>query len=980
MPSQFLSQTDRDRLAGYPKDIPKADIDAYFHLTDIDQKILRRLRSEVNRLGFALQLCSLRYLGFFPDVCSADEEIKFLISSQLDIAVELFNPYGSRANTVLEHQLVIMEILGYSRVTTKDIEYFKTWLGERALEHDDSKLLFEMACNYFKHEKIIRIGLTRIERLIGTAKQKAEEVTYQRLLPLLTIERCQTLDALLEVGESGKTQLFWLQQTPKSNKTSAIVLTLEKIAFLKTLDVHNWSLDAINPNRLKWLARQGSKVRAQDIRKRKTQSRYPILLTFLKERLYLFTDAVTEMFIERLWEIHKECKRSFEKDRLTATQSINESLKAFKSIGQVLLDNTIDDSTVRNIAFNRLSQEQLVTALERAEHLIRPEQDAYVDYFSKKHSSVQKFSKLLLEVLSFKSQTSEDKLLQGLNLIREIHKGNRRKLPAEAATSFLPNAWRTEVVTAEGLHWRNYEIASLWVLRERLRSGAIFVKHSQRFKELESYLIPQHDWLEQRHELESLTGTPLDATTRLEEKKTDLHRLCQQVESRLQGKDDFLREDDGKLILSPYAAEEASTETTWLQQEIRKRIMTRDITDVLIDVDNIVHYSDPLTHVTLGQAKDQNLLLHLYGCLLAQACNLGFARMAKSSDLNHQRMLWVNRWFIRNETLNAANERLVTYLQTLPYADIWGKGLLSSSDGQRFPAKGNIRKARAQPRYFGYGKGVTFYTWALDRFSQFDSKAIPSTMRDATYVLDGILDNLEDLNIQEHTTDTAGFTELIFALFDLLGLKFSPRLKDIKDQQLYRFKETDLDDLPKLRGQLSVMISEPQIKDQWDEMLRLILSLKKGYVSASLIVQKLQAYPRQHPLMKVLQEYGKLIKTIHILNWYDDLATRKRIGLQLNKGENLHYLRSELFYGKHGYLDSSEDEALDNIVSCLNLVSNIVIVWNTVQIGKVVDDLRVQGHTIKDEDLAHIWPTRFEHLNIIGRYHFDTNEMKKPLI
>jgi TnpA family transposase len=92
--------------------------------------------------------------------------------------------------------------------------------------------------------------------------------------------------------------------------------------------------------------------------------------------------------------------------------------------------------------------------------------------------------------------------------------------------------------------------------------------------------------------------------------------------------------------------------------------------------------------------------------------------------------------------------------------------------------------ATAIPRYFGYGRGLTFYTWTSDQFSQYGSKPIPSTVRDATYVLDGILDNETELPIAEHTSDTAGYTDLVFSLFDLLGLQFSPRLRDLGDQKL----------------------------------------------------------------------------------------------------------------------------------------------------------------------------------------------------
>ena len=99
-----------------------------------------------------------------------------------------------------------------------------------------------------------------------------------------------------------------------------------------------------------------------------------------------------------------------------------------------------------------------------------------------------------------------------------------------------------------------------------------------------------------------------------------------------------------------------------------------------------------------------------------------------------------------------------------------------SSDGQRFPVSDDTRRARANPRYFGYGKGVTNYSWTSDQLSQFGSRVIPSTLRDATYTLDEILDNETDLDIAEHTTDTAGYTELVFGLFGLLGPTFSTRI------------------------------------------------------------------------------------------------------------------------------------------------------------------------------------------------------------
>ena len=130
---------------------------------------------------------------------------------------------------------------------------------------------------------------------------------------------------------------------------------------------------------------------------------------------------------------------------------------------------------------------------------------------------------------------------------------------------------------------------------------------------------------------------------------------------------------------------------------------------------------------------------------------------------------------------------------------------------------------------------------------------IPATVRDATYVLDAILDNETELEILEHTTDTAGYTELVFALFDLLGMQFSPRIRDIGDQNIYRAEPNQR--YKHLEPLFAGMIREDKILPLWDDILRAVTSIKLGWVTASLFISKLQSYPRQNRLMKTLVRY-----------------------------------------------------------------------------------------------------------------------------
>ena len=978
MPVQFLSEAEHKFLNRFPSEVSSEDLNRFFLLSDKELSILKQLRAEHNRLGFALQLCCLRYLGFFPEELQLPEPVIKYVARQLQLIPELLVFYGQRSSTQREHQRKIQALLGYRRASNSDLMSLEQWLTERALEHNQPLLLFHMACEHLKQQKIIRIGTTILAKMVATARTKANELIYQSLQDLLTQVRTTWLDGLLEVEPNEKrTRLSWLQRTPTGNNPQQILETLDKISFLQQHQVDNWDLSQLNPNRINHLAKIGARATNQYLQRASEIRRYPILVCFLKQSLYNFTDDLIEMVDQRLWELYNQAKRNFDSDRLMASKTIDEKLKTLQNIGQILLDREIEDNLVRAKTFEQITSDDLKISLSETQQLIRPENDAYVDYFGKSYNRVRRFSSKLLATLQFQARGSDSGLLIALNLVHEIHLGRRRKLPDDAPTEFIPEPWQPYVRSGQELDRRYYELAALWLLRQQLRSGDIYLAQSRRFSELETYFIPTKEWSLCRDEVVNLTGTPIDAQLRLAERESELINLMGQVEELLHQPDSDLREERGKLVLSPFKADEKTLKLKHLAEEITARLPRIEITDLLVEVDSWTDFSNAFEHLNQGHNNDRNSLLSLYSCLLAQACNLDFQQMATSTGLLYRRLCWFNNWYIRDETLRLANNVLIDYHYDLPLSHLWGGGMLSSSDGQRFPAKGSLRQARSLPRYFGYGKGVTFYSWTSDQFSQYGSKPIPATVRDATYVLDEILNNETELSILEHTTDTAGYTEVIFALFDLLGMRFSPRIRDLADQKLYRTSNIDLDLYPLLKEHIQGIINQGLILDDWDEMLRLVGSLKMGWVTASLIIQKLQAFPRKHPLMRVLQEYGRLIKTIHILRWYADETNRRRLKRQLNKGEALHILRSHLFYANQGEIKTQQDDQLLNQVGCLNLVTNAIIVWNTVYINKVVQQLRQEGHSIDDEDLKHIWPTRHTHINVYGQYHFDKKRLRK---
>src|SRR5450759_5674698 len=163
----------------------------------------------------------------------------------------------------------------------------------------------------------------------------------------------------------------------------------------------------------------------------------------------------------------------------------------------------------------------------------------------------------------------------------------------------------------------------------------------------------------------------------------------------------------------------------------------------------------------------------------------------------------------------------------------FGTGTLSSSDGQRFPVKGKALTARHLSRYFARGQGLSTYTHVSDQHSTFDTKVIAATAPESPYVLDGILGNQTDLLITEHATDTHGATLANFALFDLVGLQLSPRIRDLGKITLYRTgsRAETTTAYPVAGTLLTRRLNTALIAEHWDEMLRLAASLKYGHAT-----------------------------------------------------------------------------------------------------------------------------------------------------
>lgn len=1001
MPVSFLSEAERERFNSFPTDLSTDDLIAFFTLSESDLRQIPKTTTPPNRLGFALRILLLRFLGFHPaDLTLIPKSVIEYVGSQVGAEAEQIESYAERGATRTVHQRAIEKYLGFRLPTEKDLQNIAEWLLERALEHDRPTLLLEFLCERFLAEKLVRPGFSVVERMVAAARNAAEDEIFRRVESVIDEILADELDDILQASEPNRpTPLAWLRQSATSNSPKTIMAGLQKLGKLQKWQVGNWNLSALNPNRRKQLAQIGFRSTAQALSRMNKTRRYPILLAFLAQLYEEVLDELVEIFDRLLAAVSSRADRQLIEIRQEIALLAGDKIKLLLELVRILIDPTVADENLRTAIYKFLPENKLRVTFDECERINEPLDENLFKLLGKRYSYLRKFIPTFLNALPLGGNAETAGLREAIEILRDLNDSGKRRIPDDAPCDFVDaNWWQHVFDDDEKINRKFYEMCVLFELRSALRSGDIWVEGSRRYARLDSYLIPADKWSEIRPAVCELLSLPEDGESRIKLRQAELQELFGQFDrffdellikhkkkSMEAGKlaPHFdpadhtnpkidIRMENGKLIVTKLPGEELPPSSEVLKEEVASRLPEIELTDLLIEVDGWTNFSRFFEHPSGNEPRSPDALRHCYASILAQACNFGFMQMQRMSGLTYRKMAWYSTWYLREETLKSAFSELVNFHSRLPLSAFWGGGTLSSSDGQRFPVSVKTRNAVSIPRYFGYGRGLTYYTWTSDQYSQYGTKVVASTIRDATYVLDEILDNETELTILEHTTDTAGYTDLVFGLFDLLGLQFSPRLADLSDKKLYRIdkqiKYKNINSL--IKGRINVDL----ILRHWDELLRIAGSLKQGYVTASLLISKLQSRKQKNALTKAIQEYGRLNETIFILKYLQSPEYQKKITVQLNKGEAVHSLRRDVFIANEGKIRRRNQEDQLNQAACLNLVVNAITVWNTVYMQAVLEKLKSEGHEINEDDIRHLSPARSEHINMYGKYYFNVEE------
>ena len=951
--------TDRQRASLF--DLPHDDPSLLRHyiLADDDIEHIHRRRSSHNRLGFALQLCAFRYPGrLLTSGETIPMKVAGFIAAQIGLKPHDLAGYAETDVTRRRHLIELRAIYGYKMFTGRGARDLKVWLGtvaEAAFSNEDLAQRFVTEC---RRTQTILPGVSVIERLCADALVAAERKIEARISERLDIGMRAKLDAMLsEAVEGGISRFIWLRQFEVGKNSADMNRLLDRLEYLQGLGLTPAVLKDVLPHRITRLRRQGERYFTHDLRDVSDDRRLAVLAACAVEWQAAIADTVVETHDRIVGKTWNEAKTRCDARIADAKTSLHGTLRAFSGLGAALLEARGDTAALEGAIAATCGWQALEVLVATAAQLTNTMAADALAHVGQGYYRFRRYAPRMLRMLDVQAAPVTEPLIGAAQLV--IGGGD----PVTARpTTFLRRGskWHRHLQDQDPGDHRLWEVAVMFHLREAFRSGDIWLAQSRRYADLKDALVP----------IATAQATPrlvvpFDPADWLADRKARMARALKRLaQAAKAGTIPGGSIEDGALKIERLSAA-VPAEAEGLVLDLYKQLPSIRITDLLLEVDAAVGFTEAFTHLRTGApCKDR---IGLLTTLLAEGLNLGMSKMAEATDTHsYFQLSSLSNWYVEGDAITRALAMVIEAQSTLPMARFWGAGITASSDGQFFPAARQGEAMNLINAKYGTEPGLKAYTHVSDQFGPFASQTIPATVNEAPYILDGLLMNETGRKIKEQYADTGGFTDHVFAVTALLGFQFIPRIRDLPSKRLYVF---DPAITPKeLKGQIGGKIREALIIANWPDILRSAATMVAGVMPPSQLLRKFAAYPRQHALAEALKEIGRVERTLFILEWALDADMQRRAQIGLNKGEAHHALKNALRIGRQGEIRDRTTEGQHFRMAGLNLLAAVIIYWNTKHLGQAVTSRRRAGLDCSPDLLAHISPLGWAHILLTGEY------------
>jgi len=978
MPIEFLTQEQRSYYGKFSGEPSNDQLSRYFHFDDTDLFIINNHRRDHNRLGFSLQLATVRFLGaFLSDPSDVPENTLRFIATQIGISdISCLKEYMKRQSVHYEHSAEIQHKYGYHEFSTglwrfklSRLLYTHSWIS-----NERPSVMFDFSTAWLIQHKVLLPGVSTLSRLISEIRERANSRFFIRLSNLPNEKQKEQLKALLSIPEGMTTSTFdSLRRGPVTISGPSFNAAIDRYIEFKSIGIQSLNFKHIPIIRLKNLARNAGIASMYSIARMQEDRCIATLIAFVYVFERTALDDALDVFDLLFTQIITEAKKIHRQKRLRSLKDLDKSALLLADACAIILEETPNENDLRETIFAAVSQENITQSIITINELACLSNHKFQDEMVEQYGRVRRFLPRLLDKIDFKAASAGEEVLEALNYLGTLE-GSRKKSLENVPLDLVPKSWDRLVFDQDKqVNKRAYTLCVLDRLQDKLQRRDIYVESSDRWSDPRKKLLSDKDWAANKLQICRVLDHPLDVDEAIKSLTDSLDSAYQQAAANFSINSDIrieLVDEKPTLTITNLDKLDEPPSLLKLRQQVADFLPPIDLTELLLEIHAHTGFADEFTHISESNSRADDLAVSICAVLLSEACNIGIDPFIKHNNpaLTRHRLNWVKQNYMRSETLTAASGQLVNYHMTIPLSKEWGGGEVSSADGMRFVTSIKTINSGPNKKYFGSNRGITWYNFISDQFSGFHGIVVPGTLRDSIFVLEGLLEQQTRLNPIEIMTDTAGSSDMIFGLFWLLGYQFSPRLADAGESSFWRI---DMDaNYGALDELASHCVKTDRITQHWDDMLRLAGSLKLGTIQASELIRSLLKSDRPSSLARAIIDVGRINKTIYLLNFIDNKDYRRRILTQLNRGEGRHAVARVICHGQRGEIKKRYREGQEDQLGALGLVTNAVVLWNTMYMDAALNHMKDKGTDVSQADMSRLSPLQHSHINVLGHYSF----------
>jgi TnpA family transposase len=982
VPVEFLGDDEVADYGTYSNPLTRKQLETLFFLDDEDKTLVAKHRGDHMRMGFALQLVTVRYLGtFLNDPLDVPTDVLDYIGQQLEVSdPSCVKRYMERPPTRFGHAEEIRSVLGLTDFRDAEAE-LTAWIAARAWTTGDGpKAIFMDAVGWLRKRRVLLPGVTTLARLVARVRDEANQRLFDTLAGVPSPHQRSLLDGLLGVRDGARiSDLERWRRAPTKASGPAMVKALDRVVEIGALGLGVVDLGAVVPHRrVVELARYGMAGSAQQLRRHPDSRKVATLLATVVH-LKAIDDALELLDLLMVTELVGKAQREADKQKVRRHPRLARASAKLAVAIRILLDLpgaqvSLDD--VWQAIDAVLPRSELREALATVNELAPPGDEGDREWraaLAGRIVTVSGFLKVLTNVIEFGSNADGAPVLAAMRDLPVLLKSRKKLTTDDIHADLVTGSWKGLVNPTgnTGIDKNAYVFCVLTEFHRRLKRRDVYAERSSRWRDPRAQLLSGEAWASVKDGLLTALGLPEDPDALLGDHARLLDEAYREVAGRLGDNAELTVDRDNRLHVAALDAIPEPASLVELDRRLQAMLPRVDLPEVILEVMRWEPgFLAAFTSISGGRARLTDLNVTIAACLSAHAMNVGFTPVITKDEpaLERDRLFHVDHTYLCAENYAAANAHLVLRQAQIPFAQILGGGHVAAVDGMRFVVGVKSIYARPNRKYFGPRRGITWLNMLNDQAVGLGYKIVSGAPRDTLHVLDVAFNQDAGQRPDVLITDAGSYADLIFGLVNLLDMSYRPALADLPDQRAWRINAGA--DYGPLNVAARGRIDLEKIRRQWPDILRVVGSIYAGSIRAVDVVRMLQRDGHPTPLGEAIASYGRIFKSLHILAYIDDEAYRRAIKGMRNLQEGRHSVAEKIFHGRKGRLYRRYYEGMEDQLGALGLVLNCVVLWNTFYLNAALEKLRASGYDVREEDVARLSPFVFKHLNVHGHYFF----------